>query len=235
MSNTTAALRAGAGCADSDSNSADFANGAPAPRNSAAPLFPCANPIASCPASLPAPVGACRADEALRRRDRRPRGERRDRERARCRHLLAGFVPAGADGEAGSVFLAGGHRDRDRHLQRRHRFSNADATPQSATWTVPVTVADPTPSARIRDIQGAAHLSPLNGQPVRATCPASSPRVRNNGFYMQDPEPDADDATSEGDLRLHAARAPTVSVGDAVLVGGTVVGVPRRRRRRPTT
>jgi endonuclease G len=35
LTNTTAALRAGSGCTDSDRNSADFATGAPAPRNSA--------------------------------------------------------------------------------------------------------------------------------------------------------------------------------------------------------
>ena len=42
LSNTTAALRAGEGCTDTDSNSSDFAVGAPSPRNTASPLNVCA-------------------------------------------------------------------------------------------------------------------------------------------------------------------------------------------------
>ncbi|RIH78721.1 Lamin Tail Domain protein [Calidithermus terrae] len=41
LSNTTAALRAGNGCQDSNNNAADFSVGAPNPRNTAAPLNPC--------------------------------------------------------------------------------------------------------------------------------------------------------------------------------------------------
>ena len=43
LSNTAAALRAGAGCIDTDSNSADFASGTPNPRNTASPTNNCAN------------------------------------------------------------------------------------------------------------------------------------------------------------------------------------------------
>ncbi len=41
LSNTTAALRAGDGCVDTDVNSADFATAPPAPRNSASPAGTC--------------------------------------------------------------------------------------------------------------------------------------------------------------------------------------------------
>ncbi|MDH2429574.1 ExeM/NucH family extracellular endonuclease [Sphaerisporangium sp. TRM90804] len=41
LTNTTSALRAGGGCADTDANAADFSAGAPAPRNSATPAAPC--------------------------------------------------------------------------------------------------------------------------------------------------------------------------------------------------
>ena len=44
-SNTTAVLRAGSGCFDTDNNSADFAVGAPTPRNTASPLNPCSGPM----------------------------------------------------------------------------------------------------------------------------------------------------------------------------------------------
>ena len=44
LSNTTAALRATSGCSETDENAADFAVGAPNPRNSASPLAPCSPP-----------------------------------------------------------------------------------------------------------------------------------------------------------------------------------------------
>ena len=42
-----------------------------------------------------------------------------------------------------------------------------------------------------------------------------------NGFWFQDPQPDDDPATSEG-LFVFTSSAPTVAVGDAVTVEGTV-------------
>lgn len=45
ISATLADFRAGSGCTDSDTNSADFATGAPAPRNSATTLAPCGGVI----------------------------------------------------------------------------------------------------------------------------------------------------------------------------------------------
>lgn len=44
LSSTTAALRAGDGCTDTDSNAADLVAGAPAPRNSAASAHTCSSP-----------------------------------------------------------------------------------------------------------------------------------------------------------------------------------------------
>src|SRR4029079_883000 len=40
-SNTTAAIRNGSGCTDTDNNASDFTIGAPAPRNSSSPLGSC--------------------------------------------------------------------------------------------------------------------------------------------------------------------------------------------------
>ncbi|MGD9705702.1 MAG: ExeM/NucH family extracellular endonuclease [Acidimicrobiia bacterium] len=41
LTNTTAALRAGGGCTETDDNAGNFATGAPTPRNTATPLAPC--------------------------------------------------------------------------------------------------------------------------------------------------------------------------------------------------
>ncbi len=79
------------------------------------------------------------------------------------------------------------------------------------------TIAAPTP---IHDIQGAGHRSPLSGTLVK-NVPGVVTAKRTNGFYMQDPNADADPATSEG-IFVFTSSAPTVSAGDAVSVRGTV-------------
>ena len=45
LSNSTAAFRADDGCTDTDDNAADFTADSPAPRNSASPTNPCADPV----------------------------------------------------------------------------------------------------------------------------------------------------------------------------------------------
>jgi hypothetical protein len=77
-----------------------------------------------------------------------------------------------------------------------------------------------TPTVRIHDIQGAAHRTPLEGQAV-SNVPGIVTALRSNGFYLQDPNPDTNDATSEG-VFVFTSSAPTVSIGDSVLVSGTV-------------
>ncbi|MCV3216806.1 type I secretion C-terminal target domain-containing protein [Plectonema radiosum NIES-515] len=76
------------------------------------------------------------------------------------------------------------------------------------------------PAVRIHDIQGAAHISPLNGQAVN-NVPGIVTALVSNGFYLQDPNPDNNDATSEGIFVFTSSR-PTVSVGSSILVSGTV-------------
>ncbi|MFN6464904.1 MAG: putative Ig domain-containing protein [Nostoc sp. DedVER02] len=73
---------------------------------------------------------------------------------------------------------------------------------------------------RIHDIQGASHISPLNGQQV-GDVGGIVTVIKSNGFYLQDPNPDNDDRTSEA-IFVFTSSAPTVSVGDSVLVNGTV-------------
>jgi predicted extracellular nuclease len=73
---------------------------------------------------------------------------------------------------------------------------------------------------RIHDIQGRSHISPDNG--VRVTgVPGVVTAKDGTGFWMQDPHPDADPATSEG-IYVYTASAPSVPVADTVTVAGTV-------------
>lgn len=78
----------------------------------------------------------------------------------------------------------------------------------------------PPPPVRIADIQGAAHRSPKVGQGV-VEVPGKVTALAANGFYMQDPTPDADPATSDA-IFVFTGSAPTVALGAAVKVSGTV-------------
>lgn len=83
----------------------------------------------------------------------------------------------------------------------------------------------PTPgTTRIHDIQGSTFVSPLDGKTV-GNVPGIVTGVRasgsSEGYWIQDPAPDADPATSEG-VFVYTGSAPAVAVGDSVLVSGTV-------------
>jgi predicted extracellular nuclease len=76
--------------------------------------------------------------------------------------------------------------------------------------------------ARILEIQGAAHLSPFSGQDVSGMEGVVT-FERSSQFWMQDPNPDTDEATSEGILVFGSGVGALVSVGDQVRVSGRVV------------
>jgi uncharacterized protein len=75
--------------------------------------------------------------------------------------------------------------------------------------------------ATIHQIQGAAHLSPLTGQNVIDVTGIVTAKDADQ-FWMQDPNPDADPATSEGISVFGSRSAAAVQVGDAVTVAGKV-------------
>ena len=74
--------------------------------------------------------------------------------------------------------------------------------------------------ARIHQIQAAGHISPDNGLTV-ADVPGVVTAVGARQFWMQDPQPDADPATSEA-VSVFTSTAPAVAVGDSVTVSGSV-------------
>lgn len=89
----------------------------------------------------------------------------------------------------------------------------ASTPPPTQPWTV-----------RIHDIRGTTRLSPFTGKTV-AGVPGIVIGTRtygsSKGFWMQDPKPDRNPATSEG-IFVYTGSTPTVAVGDSVLVTGTV-------------
>jgi predicted extracellular nuclease len=96
-------------------------------------------------------------------------------------------------------------------------FTVTDSLSRSSSGMISLAVIVLIP---VSEIQGAAHQSPLIGQVVGTTGIVTV--VSNNSFWLQSQNPDGDPATSEG-LLIFTSSPPTVSVGDAVRVAGSVV------------
>ena len=227
LSNTTAALRLGGGCTDTNNNSADFTADAPNPRNSLSPLNICGADQAPTVSSTTPANGASGVSVT-------------------SNISLTFSEPVNVtDGwYAISCATSGGHNASVSGGPTTFTVDPTSDFTTSETCTVTVhatfvtdqdmsdppdamgadyvfsfTTEAPIVITPIHDIQGASHSSPLNGQTVTTlgTVTAKS----TNGFWMQDPNPDADDATSEG-IFVFTSSAPTVSVGDALRVRGRV-------------
>lgn len=131
--------------------------------------------------------------------------------------LATGFEGSGPavtlSSTTSALRLGGGCSDSD---DNKADFSGEAPNPHNSASTG---VCSST-GARIRDIQGAAHRSPLVGASV-LNVPGVVTGKRTNGFYMQDPAPDANPATSEG-IFVFTSIAPTVNVGDSITVNGRV-------------
>jgi predicted extracellular nuclease len=223
-SNTAAVVRNAGGCTDTDDNAADFSAGAPGPRNTATAPNPCpANQpvVANCDGPLSTIQGtAATAHVSAGDVDGRVVTIAIDGvtpSPAPGSITLGGLVPApGAGGTATASVTVDASTPVGTYAVAI-TAANDDPAPQSATCTLTVNVVVAT---AIHDIQGASHLSPRNGQPVGGVTGIVTART-TNGFWFQDPSPDSSDATSEG-LFVFTSSAPTVAVGDALVVGGRV-------------
>ncbi|MEU0964069.1 endonuclease/exonuclease/phosphatase family protein [Streptomyces sp. NPDC005917] len=94
----------------------------------------------------------------------------------------------------------------------------------SAASTVALTSPAQAEGPRIHDVQGATRISPYAGQKVTdvpGVVTATRTYGSSKGFWIQDPTPDDDPATSEG-VFVFTGSTPKVSVGDSVTVTGTV-------------
>jgi predicted extracellular nuclease len=230
LSNTTAAFRNNSGCTDTDNNGADFTAAAPGPRNTISP------------------VNFCPADQAPNVASRVPAGGATGV--ATNANVTITFsepvnvtdpwfsiscdtsgthdatVSGGpttfmldpstdfAEGETCTVTVTGSQ------VSDQDTIDPPDTMTADDTWTF-TAVTPPPPATPIHDIQGASHISPLVGQTL-GNVPGIVTAKRTNGFYLQDPNPDADDATSEGFFVFTSSAPNGVSVGDSVRVAGTV-------------
>ncbi|KAB7768594.1 lamin tail domain-containing protein [Xanthomonas maliensis] len=238
-SNTLAVLRAGDGCTDTDNNAADFATGAPSPRNTASPLRLCdggGQPIASLADIRQAEGDSGRRSWLFTLALSQPAGA-----------AGVSFTAATVDGSAtaGSDYIA--LPPTQLRIAPGERSATiavevlGDTTPEpDETFTLQISgLTGALPAALsatgtilnddfqllpIHAIQGKSARSPLEGQVV-ATSGIVTAR-RSAGFFLQasDAEADGDPRTSEG-IYVYTGSAPpeTAAVGNRVRVQGTVI------------
>lgn len=245
LSNTTAALRGANGCTETDNNSTDFSNGTPNPRNTASPLSPCPTGVTlsisdvsadegnlgtttfSFTVSLSGPAGAGGVTFDIATQDNTAADADNDYE---PNALTGQSITAGNMTYTFDVTVNG-----DTTSEANETFfvnvtnvTGATITDGQGTGTI---VNDDVTLTPIHDIQGAAHISPfvttVNDNSISFSATAVNVlgivTVRtSNGFYMQDPNPDNDPATSEGIFVFTGTSGSKPNVGDSVRVSGAV-------------
>jgi predicted extracellular nuclease len=226
LNNTTAALRLGDGCTDTDNNSADFTTGSPSPRNSDSPVHFCDVESAPSVASTNPSNGATGV--------------------ARDANIAINFSePVNVSGDwysiscgtsgAHTVAQSGGPQSYTLNPDADFSFSETCTVNVFASGVSDQDLLDPpdnmeadytfsftteAPPLEINEVQGASHISPYNGQSVKVQGVVIA--ERGSSTWIQDPTPDANSATSEALLVFGSAVSNAVVVGDLVEVRGTV-------------
>ncbi|KQW51603.1 MULTISPECIES: ExeM/NucH family extracellular endonuclease [unclassified Roseateles] len=217
---TMALFRAASGCTDSDSNVADFARGAPAPRNTSSALNLCggggggnAPIVPSCPDQVAVNGTASGFSVGAKDTDSRvmsatvvgslPAGV-----------TLDSFVASSADDVVATQSFGVANTLAAGSYNLSLKWDNDEA--QTASCSFKLTVSG---VVSIPAIQGAGAKSSMDGASV--TTSGIVTKLINNGFYLQDPDGDGDAATSDG-VFVFTSTAPTVAVGDKVTVSAKV-------------
>ncbi|MET0323346.1 MAG: ExeM/NucH family extracellular endonuclease, partial [Duganella sp.] len=223
LSNTTAALRASGGCTDTDNNAADFATGAPAPRNTSSPVNQCGVPaqppiVAVCPANLSLALGAG-GTAALSASDLDGVvNAAAIASGARAGIALVDFQAATSAGASATANLTVAANLAAGSYPVTVRFGNDQS--QEALCTVDITVAAPAGTTRtIPQIQSSGATSPVAGT-VQTTEGVVTAKV-GSGFFIQDEAGDGNPQTSDG-LFVYTTNTGTVQVGDRIRITGTV-------------
>ncbi|MBW8844929.1 MAG: ExeM/NucH family extracellular endonuclease [Burkholderiales bacterium] len=222
LNNTTAALRAGEGCTDTNNNSADFGTGAPSPRNSAAALRSCSGTPINQPIVPACPDGATASGTAGGFNVTATDADSRVNAASKIETptpwpagiTLGSFVGATAAGDTATQTINVAADVAPGAYTVSLKWDNDQAQTASCSFKVSVTGLVP-----IYNIQGNGAQSPLLGSGVTTTGVVT--KVMNNGFFMQDPVGDGNAATSDG-IFVFTSVAPTVSAGQNIQLSGTV-------------
>ncbi|MEQ1600482.1 MAG: ExeM/NucH family extracellular endonuclease [Methylophilaceae bacterium] len=222
-SNTSALLRANAGCQDQNNNSVDFATGVPAPRNSSTPVHTCGivinQPIvASCPATLEVTVGASGLATLAATDADGQVTQVSITSPAISAISLTNFTQASATGATATADLSVANSLALGSYPVTINFANNDA--QNASCTVNINVAAAVATTPIYDIQGSGTASPVTGNLVTTEGIVTAVFPGLNGFYLQDENGDANPLTSDGVFVYGTTTG--VNVGDKIRLQGTV-------------
>ena len=113
----------------------------------------------------------------------------------------------------------------DHHVELE--FTNNDPSPQSATCTIPIHVTPQpctlTDTHQIGEIQGEGARSPMDATTTITTSGVVTATFFEggiNGFYLQDPDGDGNDLTSDALFVSHVAD--TIQKGQSIQLTGTV-------------
>jgi predicted extracellular nuclease/subtilisin-like proprotein convertase family protein len=234
-SNTTATLRAGGGCTDTDNNAADFSTGAPTPRNTASPLNVCGGGDVP-----PTVTSTTPTDGATSVAVNAPVSVTFSEPVTVTGTIAIDCATSGvqnATPTGGPTTFALPHTDFDPGESctvtiLASQVADQDGTPNNMAadydWSFATAggcfAGGTTP---IHTIQGSGATSPLiNTQvTVEALVVADFQGVGNiNGYFVQmaDSDQDADPATSEGLFIFDPGNLTPVAVGNFVRVSGTV-------------
>jgi uncharacterized protein len=225
LTNTTAGLRRNDGCVDTGDNSADVVSGTPTPRNTASPFKDCtADTAPSVAATTPAGNAS---DVAV--------GSNVSLTFSEPVNVQGSWyaISCGSSGSHAATVSGGPTTftvDPDTDFAAGETctvtvfsagVSDQDTNdpPDTMTDDYVFSFATETAPIPIHDVQGAAHISPYNGQVVKVLGIVTA--RSSNGFWVQDPNADADPATSEG-IFVFTSSAPTTVVGDSARVSGRV-------------
>jgi uncharacterized protein len=232
-SNTASVLRKTGGCTETDDNSADFATGAPNPRNSS-------SPVSICGSTSPSGTGAAN-----------PSSVNQGDSTLLTVTVVPGTIPTSTGiavtgdlssigGSSAQQFFDNGTSGDATAGDNVFSFqATVAASTTSGTKNLPVTITDDQSrtgnttitlavgaqsALAIHEIQGSGTTSPFAGQTVTTTGVVTA--LKSNGFFMQTPdsEVDADPNTSEGIFVFTSTTLPPAAVvGNRVMVNGPLV------------
>jgi predicted extracellular nuclease len=212
--NTTADLRAGGGCTDTNNNSTDFSAGAPNPRNTASAFNACTGAPLTMTNASPLPSGTVN------------------------QFYTTTFTANGGTGSGYTFSQAAGTFPPELTLTGA-TLSGSPTTTGTFNFTIQVTDSGSnnaqkqfeltifpaptcTPTNTIAQIQGSGNASLLAGSTITTNGIVTG--RKSNGFFIQMPSPgDGDPNTSDG-IFVFTSSTPTVNagVGNDVCVSGKV-------------
>ncbi len=227
LSNTTAAIRKGAGTVDTDNNSADFVTGAPTPRNAslAAPSVASTVPGNAATGVTPAGNLSVTFNRAVTAAP--------DWLAVSC--TVSGAHPVAISGgpitfvvDPTTDFSAG--EDCTATVQAASIVALSDAALRMAadyTWRFTIAASDPCSTTTFTPafaVQGTGASTPIAGQSVTTRGVVVGDYEGTNGlrgFYLQDVTGDGNPATSDAVFVFDFTNGNRVRVGDLVVVSGT--------------